>query len=195
MHQKTSLLLGHAESALPVPPSSQEGLYIFQEQRWGTLPDSGCSASQITRFSQAHPFLSLLGLAQGQKASCCCPCAQTETSSPVRTGELAGGGGGRARANPTTWSIICCLGIQGRGGQWKQGSRHKEQWSVGRHWVAKGAMWCHLRPALRWGLVLGTHREDCSVHLFTIYIATLYQADDFLSLFSTFWREGRVGGR
>lgn len=71
--------------------------------------------------------------------------------------------------------------------------RHKEQWSVGSHWVAKGAVWCHSFLAFRLGLVLGTHCGDCSIHFCTSFI--LYQVEGFLSVWSAFWREGRVGGR
>lgn len=73
------------------------------------------------------------------------------------------------------------------------GLRHKELWSVGSHRVALGAMWCHSFPALRLGLVLGTHCGDCSIHFCTSFIS--YQLEGFLSVRSTVWREGRVGGR
>ena len=61
--------------------------------------------------------------------------------------------------------------------------------------MAKGATLCHPAQLLGGVRALGTHRGDCSIHLFTRYISFLYQVEDFLGVWSVFCREGRVGGR
>ena len=58
-----------------------------------------------------------------------------------------------------------------------------------------GGLGSHVVPDLGLGLVLDTHCGDSSIHLHTIYISTLYQAEGFLSVLSAFWREGRAGDR
>lgn len=93
-----------------------------------------------------------------------------------KDGELAGHGDGRARANPREESLASYLlpGNSGMGrGHWGQETRLREQWSVGSHWVVKGATLCHPAQLLGGVRALGTHCGDCSIHLFTRHLLSL----------------------
>lgn len=94
------------------------------------------------------------------------------------------------------WSIICCLGIQGWGGESGdevQGIKNSGQWGV-TGWPPEpfGAISAQLFVC---ELVLGTHCGHCIIHLCTSYTCILYQVEGFLSILSAVWRESRVGGR
>lgn len=104
------------------------------------------------------------------------PLCSDRNSFTCKDGELAGHGGGRARANPREESLASYLlsgnSRMGRG-HWGQQSRLRKQWSVGSHWVVRGATLCHPAQLLGGVRALGTHCGDCSIHLFTRHLLSL----------------------